>query len=94
MQLLGEIGMASTKQGANSSERIPRIDEIVLGGWIETKSPSSIVLRRFLADFARCHYMAPEEYRGIRAKLIDLEAAAVKVREVIFPLMLPEGGVQ
>jgi len=77
-----------------TNERIPQIDEILLGGWVERKSPSSIVLRRFLADFSRCHDMTPEEYRGIRAKLIDLETAAVKVREFIFPLMLPEGGVQ
>ena len=84
---------------------LPQFDEILCGEWVEGKSPSSIVMRQFLARAVRFHRSEirsrkPERrqaelqflrqmYRQQVAGLVEMEPRWLKLRDDIQRVLLP-----
>ena len=81
------------------------IDDIVTGDWLENKTPSSVALRRYMADMIRFFRKGPggeaarTMHRLHRAELIAMEQSLAAlhwkfVRDFKLWNAKPKGGVQ
>ena len=89
---------------------LPPLDEVISGRWIPGKHPSSVALRRHLAEFVRGlraqvreqpELMRPEErgwmreaHRRHRHAVMEVETGLDKLRWMRLQAMTAKGGVQ